>query len=97
MLHDCWSACVQISQLHPVAPEYASADAESDVAISNQINLLSVTSKAQHQQRQEQGQAVGDGLPLSFCWSQVLWTRALQHKNLQVGEAAEQGLGSSPC
>lgn len=75
---------VQVSQLHPVAPEFSCNDAGADVAVTSQLNKLKPISREQDREQQQPWDEACD-LPLAFCWSSVLWTRALQHKNLQVG------------
>lgn len=74
---------LQISQLHQPAAAYAAEDATADVASSKKLDVLSkgkqVMTAATVQQVQLQE-------PMAFCWSSVIWTRALQHKNLQVGD-----------
>lgn len=86
----CVCLPLQISQLHPVAPEYCDEDAAADVAASNQLNVIKATSKEQKHQQQQQCQQLKEAVepPMAFCWTSVLWTRALQHKNLQVGPCA---------
>lgn len=79
----CFWCLLQIIQLHPVSPDFKSLDAETDVAISGQMNLLKITSADQQQQQQLEQDSNGS-VTLAFCWTSVIWTRALQHKNLQV-------------
>jgi hypothetical protein len=77
---------LQISQLHPPALEFAQEDAAADVAHSSKMNQLirakdgAAAQESSLQQLAEQG----DTLPMAFGWSSVIWTLALNHKNLQV-------------
>jgi hypothetical protein len=77
----------QISQLHPPAPEFAQEDAAADVAHSSKMNQLIRAKDGTAAQRggQQPAAAQGDALPMDFCWTSVIWSLALQHKNLQVG------------
>jgi hypothetical protein len=89
---------LQISQLHPPAPEFAQEDAAADVAHSSKIKQL-IRAKdgaaAQDGGKQQQQAEQGDALPMDFCWTSVIWTLALQHKNLQVGQLSTAALRSS--
>jgi hypothetical protein len=83
---------LQISQLHPLAPEFAQEDAAADVAHSSKMNQLIRAqdgAAAQNGGQQQQQPEQGDALPMDFCWTSVIWTLALQHKNLQVGQFLE--------
>lgn len=80
---------LQISQLHPAAREFAQEDAAADVAHSSKMNQLirAKDGAAPQEDGQQQPAEQGDALPMAFCWTSVIWTLALQHKNLQVRTA----------
>ncbi|WIA08744.1 hypothetical protein OEZ85_008167 [Tetradesmus obliquus] len=84
------AAWPQISQLHPAAREFAQEDAAADVAHSSKMNQLirAKDGAAPQEDGQQQPAEQGDALPMAFCWTSVIWTLALQHKNLQVQRMA---------
>lgn len=88
----CTVLAVQVSQLHPPAPEFAQDDVAADVALSSEMNLLrrgkqTGAAAADPEAEQQQQRQLGE-LPMALCWTSVIWTLALQHKNLQVGWSA---------
>lgn len=79
----------QVAQLHPPAAAYAAEDPAADVASSKKLDPLS-------RGKQQLGSHRERVVPMPFCWSSIVWTRALQHKNLQVRMFVGPGAGT-PC
>lgn len=85
---DLLHAATQISHLHGVADRFAEEDAAGDVATSSKLNVLGKGQPAA-QPANKQQQLLGE--PMAFSWSSIIWTRALQHSNLQVCHRAGPG------